>query len=291
MRGAATMTISVASGKGGTGKTMIATSLALAYGASGGRRLSFLDCDVEEPNARIFLKPEISGKEEVTIPVPVVNEDRCTGCGLCAEVCEYHAVMVNKKARKVFVFPQLCHGCGACSLLCPEGAISEGGRVVGVVEWGLADGMDFADGTLRVGEAMSPPLIRALKQRAPRRETTVMDCPPGTSCPVVTSVRGSDFCLLVTEPTPFGLNDLKLAVEMMRMLGIRSGVVINQADLGGAIIQRYCEAEGLHILGEIPHDRKIAENYSRGVPAIRIGKEYGSMFSKLWTAIEAALNS
>jgi len=281
------MIISVASGKGGTGKTMISTSLALAYRATQKNRLLFLDCDVEEPNARIFLKPEITGRREVTVPVPVINKKKCTACGLCAEVCEYNAIMVNKKGKQVFPFHQLCHGCGACTLLCPEGAIYETGRVTGVVEWGSANAIDFADGTLRIGEAMAPPLIRAVKKQLDGKCDAILDCPPGTSCPVVASVKGSDYCLLVTEPTPFGLNDLKLAVDMMRELKIPSGVVINQSDIGDGGVRDYCERERLRILAEIPYDRGLAEGYARGVAAIEAGPEYEKRFADLLNVIMA----
>ncbi|MEJ2744681.1 MAG: ATP-binding protein, partial [bacterium] len=270
-----------------TGKTMVSTSLALAYRATQKKRLLFLDCDVEEPNARIFLKPEIAGRKEVTVPVPVVDKNKCTACGLCAEVCEYNAIMVNKKGKQVFPFHQLCHGCGACTLLCPVGAISETGRVTGVVEWGSAKGMDFADGTLRIGEAMAPPLIRAVKERLDGRGDAILDCPPGTACPVVASVKGSDYCLLVTEPTPFGLNDLKLAVDMMRELGIPSGVVINQSDIGDSGVRNYCEKERLSILAEIPYDRGIAEGYARGMAAIETGPECEKTFADLLDAVMA----
>jgi MinD superfamily P-loop ATPase len=281
------MIIAVASGKGGTGKTMVSTSLALAYRATQKKRLLFLDCDVEEPNARIFLKPEIAGRKEVTVPVPVVDKNKCTACGLCAEVCEYNAIMVNKKGKQVFPFHQLCHGCGACTLLCPVGAISETGRVTGVVEWGSAKGLDVADGTLRIGEAMAPPLIRAVKERLDGRGDAILDCPPGTACPVVASVKGSDYCLLVTEPTPFGLNDLKLAVDMMRELGIPSGVVINQSDIGDSGVRNYCEKERLSILAEIPYDRGIAEGYARGMAAIETGPECEKTFADLLDAVMA----
>ncbi|MDD5557431.1 MAG: ATP-binding protein [bacterium] len=279
------MILSVASGKGGTGKTTVAVSLALARRAAGAGAVRFLDCDVEEPNARIFLKPEIEGRREVRVPVPVADESKCTGCGLCAEVCAYHAIMVNRKSRQVFVFPELCHGCGACTLLCPAGALSETGRVTGVVEWGPADGILFADGTLRVGEAMSPPLIRAVKELIRPDGDTIIDCPPGTSCPVVQAVRKTDFCLLVTEPTPFGLNDLALAVEMVRALDVPMGVVINQADIGGGAVRDYCAAAGIPVLLEIPHDRRIATNYARGIPAFRAGEAYARLFLDLQAAV------
>ena len=283
------MIIAVASGKGGTGKTLISTSLAVAASGSG-EEVSFLDCDVEEPNARILLSPELSGRKEVATSVPVVDERRCTGCGLCAEVCEYNAIMVNRKARKVFIFPELCHGCSACWVLCPERAIAEGRKVIGVMEWGKAGGISFSDGRLNVGEAMPSPLIRALKGRIDGRGDTILDCPPGTACPVVTSVRGCDYCVLVTEPTPFGLNDLALAVEMVRELGLRAGVVINQADIGDAGVRDYCAREGVPVIAEIPHDRAIAEAYSRGVTAARISDRYGEMFEKLWSRIKAQRN-
>jgi MinD superfamily P-loop ATPase len=281
------MIISIASGKGGTGKTMLSTSLALAYRSVKGRRLLFLDCDVEEPNARIFLKPELTGCREVTVPVPVVDMDKCTACGLCAEVCEYNAIMVNKKGRQVLTFHHLCRGCGACSLLCPERAISEQERIVGVVEWGRANGMDFVDGSTRIGEAMAPPLIRAVKEHLEKRKDAILDCPPGTACPVVASVRGSDYCLLVTEPTPFGLNDLTLAVEMVRALGIPAGVVINQADIGDKGVRDYCRSERLSVLAEIPYDRRIAESYSRGITAFEISKEHEKLFTDLLPSVAA----
>jgi MinD superfamily P-loop ATPase len=281
------MIISVASGKGGTGKTMVSTSLALAYRATHKKKLLFLDCDVEEPNARIFLKPEIAGRREVTVPVPLVDKKRCAACGLCAEVCEYNAIMVNKKGRQVFTFHQLCHGCGACALLCPEGAIYETGRVAGVVAWGSADGMDFAEGIMRIGEAMAPPLVRAVKERLEGRGDAILDCPPGAACPVVASVKGSDYCLLVTEPTPFGLNDLKIAVDMTREMDIPSGVVINQSDIGDGGVRDYCAKERLPILAEIPYDRRVAEGYARGVAAIETGPEYKKMFADLLSAVAA----
>jgi MinD superfamily P-loop ATPase len=211
------MIISVASGKGGTGKTLVATSLALSLKDSG--KVQLLDCDVEEPNDHVFLKPEITGSKNVSILVPKVDEEKCTYCGKCAEVCAYHAIAVL--GNHVLTFPQLCHGCGACSYLCPEKAISEESRETGVVERGRSDGVGFVQGKLAVGEAMAPPVIRKVKEYAHNDGTVIIDVPPGTSCPVVEAIRGSDFCMLVTEPTPFGLNDLTLAVETVRELNIR----------------------------------------------------------------------
>ena len=256
------MIISVASGKGGTGKTLIATSLALSLESD----LQFLDCDVEEPNAHIFLKPVIERQEIVSIPIPRVNEQKCTFCGKCAEVCAFNAIAVLPK--KVLVFPELCHGCGACSYLCPEDAISEVGKEVGIVEMGRADGIEFIHGKLNIGEMMAPPIIRRVKEHIDPQVTAIIDVPPGTSCPVVEAVRGSDFCLLVTEPTPFGLNDLILAVEVVKELRIPCGVVINRDSGGNSGVEEYCKAEGVPLLLHIPLDNEIARLYSRGIPLV-----------------------
>jgi len=255
------MIISVASGKGGTGKTLVATSLAIAL--AGRERVQLLDCDVEEPNAHIFLKPVIAHRQPVLVPVPVVEEQKCTHCGKCAEVCAFHALSVLPK--EVLVFPYLCHGCGACVWLCPENAITEKGREIGVVETGKADTIGFAQGRLTIGEPMAPPVIKKVKEQAEKSGIVIIDAPPGTACPVVETVRGSDFCLLVTEPTPFGCSDLSLAVEMVRRLGIPCGVVLNRAGVGDQTVQDYCAREGLPIMLSIPYYRMIAVLYSRGI--------------------------
>lgn len=273
------MIISVASGKGGTGKTTIATSLALAR-----EDCQFLDCDVEEPNAHIFLKPDIIEEVPAGIPVPEVDESKCNFCGRCSEVCEFNAIVVIKK--KFLFFPELCHGCGGCSYICPEKAINEVDRVIGVIEKGKSGNMNFIHGILNVGEPMAPPLIRQVKRHINRGANAIIDASPGTSCPVVETVNGSDFCLLVTEPTPFGLHDLKLAVEMLRKLTIPFGVVINCADIGDEEVERYCEDEGIPILMTIPWDRRIAEAYSKGIPLIETHPKLNNDFSELYGKIE-----
>jgi MinD superfamily P-loop ATPase len=275
------MIVSVASGKGGTGKTLVATSLALSLKDSHEVRL--LDCDVEEPNDHVFLRPVITGKEPVTIPVPKVDEDKCTYCGKCAEVCAYHAIVVL--GDNVLTFPQLCHGCGACSYLCPEAAISEESRETGVVEWGHSDGIGFVHGVLTVGEAMAPPVIRKVKEQAGSNGVVIRDVPPGTSCPVVEAIKGSDFCLLVTEPTPFGLNDLALAVGMVRELAISCGVIINRAGIGDAGVEDYCRREDIPILLNIPLDTGIARFYSRGITLVTGIPEWKERFRTLFEKI------
>lgn len=256
------MIISVASGKGGTGKTLVATSLALSL--KNRLQVQLLDCDVEEPNDHIFLKPAIEKTETVGIPVPVVDEAKCTRCGRCAEVCAYNAIAVL--GDYVLTFPQLCHGCGACGYLCPEKAITEEDRETGVIESGNADGIAFVQGRLTVGEAMAPPVIRKVKEKINDSDgIVIIDAPPGMSCPVVESVKGSHFCLLVTEPTPFGLSDLKLAVATMKELGIPCGVVLNRAGNGDETVIDYCQSENIPILMTVPLDMEIARLYSRGI--------------------------
>ena len=255
------MIISVASGKGGTGKTLVATSLAISLNDRDGVQL--LDCDVEEPNAHIFLKPVITGSISVSIPIPKVDEDKCTYCGKCAQVCAYRAIAVLPK--HVLVFPDLCHGCGACSYLCPEEAITEEEKEMGLVELGQSDGVSFVQGRLTMGEAMPTPVIRKVKEYVNRDGIVIIDVSPGTSCPVVQSIKGSDFCLLVTEPTPFGLNDLVLAVETVEELNIPCGVVINRDGIGDARVKEYCLKENIPILLTIPLDTEVARLYSRGI--------------------------
>ena len=257
--------IAVASGKGGTGKTTIATNLAVVQ-AGMGVAVAYLDCDVEEPNGHIFLKPTIHKSHKVSIPVPEVDESRCTLCGACGQACRYSAILSLPK--KVLTFPKLCHGCGGCTLSCPEDAIREVPRTIGVVEHGFSGRVGFIQGRLNIGEAMTPPVIRALLESAPWGRTIILDAPPGTSCPVIESVKTADLVLLVTEPTPFGLNDLKLAVGMVRELGLPLGVAVNRAGIGDDQVLEYCKREQIPVLLELPNDREIAHAYSRGVLAV-----------------------
>ena len=277
------MVISVASGKGGTGKTLVATSLALAL--SDKDKVQLLDCDVEEPNAHIFLSSAMNQSQPVFLPIPKVDETKCTYCGKCAEVCAYNAIAVIKE--KVLIFPELCHGCGACSYLCPESAITEEGKEIGVVEKGSLGNMEFIQGRLGIGEIAAPAIIREVKKHIDPTSVVIIDVSPGTSCPVVEAVKDSDFCLLVTEPTPFGLNDLSLAVEVVRKLDIPCGVVINRGGVGDEKVEQYCHEQDIPVLLRIPLDRNIASLYSKGIPLIEGIPEWRKAFLKLSQDIEA----
>lgn len=274
------MIISVASGKGGTGKTTVAVNMALSFGG----RVQLLDCDVEEPNAHIFVKPRIGKVKPVFVPVPKVDERLCDHCRKCAEFCEFHAIAVV--AERVMMFPELCHGCGGCLLVCPKRAIAEENREVGAVKVGMAGAVDFAYGELNVGEPMPGPVIREVKAEIKNNGITIIDVPPGTSCPVVESVYGSNYCLLVTEPTPFGLHDLKLMVGVLKELKIPFGVVVNRAGIGDTKMHEYCGSERIPILLEIPFNRRIAELYSQGLPFIHEMPEWKDRFLSLFARIK-----
>jgi len=274
------MIISVASGKGGTGKTTISTNLAVSLGPD----VQLLDCDVEEPNAHLFINPSIEEAETATTPVPVVDEKKCSLCKKCDEICQFKAIVVI--GETVLPFHELCHSCGGCMEVCPENAITETGRELGVIERGSRNGLDFVHGRLRVGEAMSPPLIRMVRSFTNPDRLTIIDAPPGTSCPVIAAMKGADVVLLVTEPTPFGLHDLKLAVEAVKILGIPAGLVINRADIGDDKVKAYAQQEDLPILMEIPFDRSIAEAYSRGELLVEVMPEYKERFRGLYRRIQ-----
>jgi len=273
------MIISVASGKGGTGKTTISTNLALSI-----KNTQFFDCDVEEPNANIFIKANIENSEDVTVSFPEIDKTKCDFCGKCSEFCAYNALAVVPS--NVLVFPELCHSCGGCKLVCPRGAISWNKRTIGIVEHGKNKDIDFYHGVLNVGEMQAVPVIKALKKKIDKNKNAIIDVPPGTSCPVIESINGSDYCILVTEPTPFGLHDLKLAVEVIRHLNVDFGVIINRDGVGDKKVELYCKNENIPILLKIPERKEIAHLYSKGIPLVDKSHEWNEMFRLAFNRIQ-----
>jgi MinD superfamily P-loop ATPase len=273
------MIVAVASGKGGTGKTSLAVNLAISIG-----KAQLLDCDVEEPNVHLLLNPKITCQEIVYRLVPAVNEEICDYCGKCAVFCQYNAILAFP--RKILVFPELCHGCGGCILICPKNAISEGKNRIGIIKEGFAGDLRIVFGELEVGEPMAVPLIREVKKRLDKSRNVILDAPPGASCPVIETVKGSDFCILVTEPTPFGLHDLKITVKVLEDMKIPHGVVVNRAGVGDEKVYEYCREKGIPILLEIPYQRKIAELYSRGIPFSLAMPWWTNKFQKLFKDIK-----
>ena len=272
------MIITIASGKGGTGKTTIAVNMALSLDNA-----QLLDCDVEEPNCSLFLKPEIKETIDFSIPIPEIDEKKCSFCGKCAELCEYNALAVLN--NKTVLVKELCHGCGVCMYFCPEKAIKEVPKNIGVIEKGSKENIEFASGRLNIGEGMAPPLIKAVKKNIKKDKINILDAPPGTSCPVVTSVMDSDYVILVTEPTPFGLHDLKLAVDLLKIMKLPFGVVVNKSDLGDEKVFEYCKDENISIHLTIPFNRKIAEAYSKGITMVEMDVLYKDKFCKLYEDI------
>lgn len=281
------MEITVSAGKGGTGKTTVATNLALALKDE--YDVEFFDCDVEEPDAGIFLNPEESEEEAVDIRIPEVNEGTCTHCGKCSDACEFNAIATF--GENTLVYPELCHGCGLCSLVCPVDAITEKDKKIGVIRRGQAKQIRYYEGDLSIGEPMATPIIRELKKKTDDDALSILDSPPGTACPVIESLHGSDFALLVTEPTPFGLHDLKLSVDVAREIDVPVGVVINRYGIGNEDVEQYCEAEEIPVLMKIPDDREIAEYYSNGLPFSEYMGGWKEKFLELYGKIEELVES
>jgi len=273
------MKIAIASGKGGTGKTTIATNLACTISHIG-KTVQYLDCDVEEPNGHIFLKPDIEETQSITIDVPQVDSELCNGCGKCGQICQYSAIITMKEI--VMTFDRLCHSCGGCMLVCPTDAITEKPREIGFVDIGMSNGVKFAQGRLKISDIHTPPLIKKTKAYAIEEGIVIIDAPPGTSCPVIEAVKDADFVLLVTEPTPFGLNDLKLAVSMTRELKIPFAVAVNRYGIGDGQVEKYCKSENIEIAMKLADDRRIAEAYSTGQMVIEVLDEYKGHFSSLY---------
>ena len=274
--------IAVASGKGGTGKTTVAAGLALALRGRTGMS-QFIDCDVEQPNAHLLMKPVFSGSRTVTLDIPRVDLTKCTGCGKCKEICQYNAVAIVK--GEALIFENLCHSCGGCTLVCPEGAITEEAKTIGRIDTGTLDDIRFSRGLLKVGEPMSTPIIRALRAEADDDLLTILDAPPGTACPVIATIKDCAFCILVTEPTPFGLYDLDLMVKVIRELGIPGGVIINKDDAWSKNIEEYASANDLPILLRIPFSMGIAMGYSKGLPLNRVDRTWDERFYDLYVRL------
>ena len=276
------MIVSVASGKGGTGKTSVAVNMALSVG-----NVQLLDCDVEEPNAHLLLHSEIHGKKSVFVSIPKVDRELCNNCGECAKFCQFNALFVT--SEKALVFPELCHSCGGCALVCPRKAITWEKHKIGTLNFGVADGLSLVYGELEVSKPLAVPVIKAVKKQMKSSGDVILDSPPGTSCPFVETVRGSDFCVLVTEPTPFGLHDLKIAVEVLHKIGVPFGVVVNRAGIGDKKVYDYCRKENIRIMLEIPYQRRIAELYSKGIPFSLEMPEWKQKFQVLYGEIRRAV--
>ncbi len=273
------MIISVASGKGGTGKTTVAANLALSL-----ENVQLLDCDVEEPNVHILLQPRINQTKPVYTKIPVISEELCDYCGKCSRFCAYNALIVAPKTA--MIFPELCHNCGGCSLVCPKNAIIEKCRQIGAIRKGDAKSVAVVYGQLNVGEPMPVPLIREVKGEIKNNKTVIIDAPPGTACPLIASVHNSDYCILVAEPTPFGLHDLKMSVQVLNDLEIPIGIVINRAGIGDEKVLDYCKKEEIPLLLEIPYSKRIAELYSCGIPFVEEMPQWKEEFQELFNEIE-----
>lgn len=277
------MRIAIASGKGGTGKTTVATNLAF-ISAQSGRSTTYLDCDVEEPNGHLFLRPKFSICRPIGKNIPDVDLEKCIFCDRCEEICQFNAIL--GLSDEIRVYPELCHDCGGCRLVCPTGAISETLRETGKLEIGRAGRVQFVRGVLNVGESLSPPLVREVRSAVVETGLEIIDAPPGTSCPVVESIRGTDLVVLVAEPTPFGLNDLKLAVELVETMSLAFGVLINRVGIGDTGVSDYCHKHGIRMLGEIPVDLRIAETCSRGKLVCEDLPMYRPLFKHLLTEVD-----
>jgi len=276
------MKIAILSGKGGTGKTTVSTNLAQIM------RLNYVDCDVEEPNGYIFLKPVIQKTEEVFIPVPLIDSDVCTLCGKCADSCQFNALA--RTMSNVLFFEELCHGCGACTIVCPALAIEEVNRPIGNISTGEYESLNFMDGKLNIKEPMAGPIISKLKKSIPEGIDTIIDCAPGTSCNVVKALEDTDYAILVTEPTKFGLHDLKLAVKLVRNMQIPFGIIINRSDETVNMIKVYCETETIDLIGEIPFSRRVAEMYSNGLLLTK-DLEFGKIFHEIASNLRNLIDS
>ena len=277
--------IVVMSGKGGTGKTTVAVNLALS--AIDNEKVCLADCDVEEPNDNLFLNLPVKKISDVCLMVPEINISKCDHCGKCSDFCRYSAIAILPKNH--LIFEELCHGCGGCSIVCPKGAISEKPKKIGEMRRAEKGNLEFYEGVLDIGQPMAPPVIREIKRRLDAHKLTILDAAPGAACATMETLKGSNYCILVTEPTPFGLHDLKVAVQAVRKLGIPFGIVLNMDGIGNDAVEKYCTFEKIPVLLKIPYDRKIAELYSKGIPFIEKMPEFKKEFLRMLNFIRGSI--
>jgi MinD superfamily P-loop ATPase len=273
------MRIAVLSGKGGTGKTFVSVNLACAADQA-----LYVDCDVEEPNGHLFLKPQITASLPVTVTVPQVDADKCTACRECVDFCRYNALALIK--NKLMTFYEVCHSCGGCILFCPEKALAEKEREIGVIEEGISGNVAVLTGCLNTGEVSGVPIIKGLMKKLPEQGTVVVDCPPGSACVVMESIRKADFCILVAEPTVFGVHNLSMVHELVKLFNKPFGVVQNKCLPGENPAQQFCADNKIEVLAQIPFDEELGRLNSKGLIAVRENKQYRELFRKLLKALE-----
>lgn len=274
------MKIAVLSGKGGTGKTFVSVNLACAADTA-----AYIDCDVEEPNGHLFLKPNITKRFPVSVLVPKVDNNKCTACRKCVDFCVYNALALTKD--KLMIFYEICHSCGGCALFCPEGALTETKREIGEISKGLSKNVTVLTGTLNTGEVSGVPIIKCLMKDLSKHKTAVIDCPPGSACVVMESIREADFCVLVAEPTLFGVHNLAMIYELVTLFNIPFGVVINKCLSGDNPAEQFCVEHNINILAKIPFDEQLGELNSKGHIAVNESEKYRELFQKLLETIES----
>ena len=287
------MNIAVLSGKGGTGKTLLSVNMAATS-----KSATYIDCDVEEPNGYLFFKPEEIVEENVSVKIPEVNKELCSGCRKCVDFCKFNALAFIKKAP--IVFGDICHSCGGCSLLCPENAITEKDKVIGKIEKGKSQGIDIYTGILNTGEVSGVPIIEKLLEETRKSSSngeisnniegneklSIIDCPPGSACIVMESIKDADFCVLVAEPTAFGAHNLEMVYELVSLFGKPFGVVLNKCLDGENPSEEFCKEKGIKILGRVPFEKELGELNSNAKIAARESERYNKLFKNILETVK-----